>query len=239
MKALAIDVDGTLTDPERNVSLEAVEALRAVEKAGVHVMLASGNVLPITYGLSQYLGFKGPVIAENGGIVYHHRQVHVLGDQAEPMEAYEFLRAKLPVERLFTDIWRETEIGLQPSVDYAEAKRLLAGRGVDVETTGFAVHIMKAGMNKLVGVRKAAELLGISVKDVGAFGDSENDEMMIRECGWGVAVGNAFEGTKRAASFVTKAEDGAGIVEGLEWLGLVERCSGKIICRASTVKSTP
>jgi len=239
VKALAVDVDGTLTDPERNVSLEAVEALRSLDKAGVPVMLASGNVLPIAYGLSQYLGFKGPVIAENGGIVYYHRQVHVLGDQTKPMEAFEYLRSKMPAERLFTDRWRETEIGLLPSIDYPEVKRMLEGMGVDVETTGFAVHIMRSGMNKLVGVRKAAELLGISLDDVAAFGDSENDEQMIRECGWGIAVGNAAEGTKRAASYVAKSEDGAGIVEGLEWLGLVQRCSGKIICRLSAVKRVP
>ena len=63
VKALAIDVDGTLTDVDRNASLEAVAALRKVERAGIHVMLASGNVLPIAFGLSQYLGFKGPIIA--------------------------------------------------------------------------------------------------------------------------------------------------------------------------------
>jgi hydroxymethylpyrimidine pyrophosphatase-like HAD family hydrolase len=70
-------------------------------------------------------------------------------------------------------------------------------------------------------VRKAAELPGITVRDIAAIGDSDNDEMMIRECGWGIAVGNAFEGTKRAASFVAKGKYGVGVVEGLKWLGLL------------------
>lgn len=220
VKAIAVDVDGTLADDRRRVSLEAVEALRKVQDSGIPVMLASGNVLPIAYALSNYLGLTGPIIAENGGIVFHCGEVWTLGDQSGPMEAFEYLKTKMDAQRLFTDRWRETEIGLRREVDFEEVKRLLKGRDVEVETTGWAVHIMSKGMNKFVGVRKACELLGISVKDVAAIGDSDNDEMMIRECGWGVAVGNAFEGTKKAASFVAKKKDGAGVVEGLRWLGL-------------------
>jgi phosphoglycolate phosphatase (TIGR01487 family) len=205
VKALAVDIDGTLADDSRRVSLEAVAALRKVQDSGVQVMLASGNVLPIAYGLSNYLGLTGPIIAENGGIVFHCGKVWTLGD----------------AERLFTDKWRETEIGLRREVDLEKVKHALEGWDVEVETTGWAVHIMSKGMNKFVGVRKAAELLDITVKDIAAIGDSDNDEMMIRECGWGIAVGNAFVGTKKAASFVAKGKDGMGVVEGLAWLGLL------------------
>lgn len=220
VKALAVDVDGTLADDSRRVNLEAVAALRKVQDSGVQVMLASGNVLPISYALSNYLGLTGPVIAENGGIVCHKQKIWVLGDQRKPRDAYEFLKTKMDADRLFTDKWRETEIGLKRDVDLDEIKRVLKGWDVDVETTGWAVHIMNKGMNKFVGVRKACELLGISVGDVAAIGDSDNDEMMIKECGWGIAVGNAFECTKRVASYVTKLKDGEGVVEALKWLRL-------------------
>lgn len=221
VKALAVDVDGTLSDDRRRVSLEAVEALRRVQDSGVPVMLASGNVLPISYALSNYLGLTGPVIAENGGIVCHDQKIWILGDQKRPKEAYEYLRTKMDAERLFTDRWRETEIGLKRDVDLEKVKSVLKGWEVEVETTGWAVHILTKGMNKFVGVRKACEILGITVDDVAAFGDSDNDEMMIRGCGWGIAVGNAFECTKEAASFTAKGANGAGVVEGLRWLRLV------------------
>lgn len=221
IKALAVDIDGTLADDSRRVSLEAVRALRKVQDSGVQVMLASGNVLPIAYGLSNYLGLTGPIIAENGGIVFHCGKIWTLGDQEMPKKAYDHLRKKMDAERLFTDRWRETEIGLRREVDLKKVKHVLEGWDVEVETTGWAVHIMSKGMNKFVGVRKACDVLGISVKDVAAIGDSDNDEMMIRECGWGIAVGNAFEGTTRAASFVAKKKNGDGVVEGLRWLNLI------------------
>ncbi len=220
VKAVAIDVDGTLADDSRRVSLEAVAALRAVQDSGVPVMLASGNVLPIAYALANYLGFKGPIIAENGGIVCHNQKVWILGDAKEPRKAYEYLRTKMEAERLFTDRWRETEVGLKREVDLEKVTELLKDRPVDVQTTGWAVHIMERGMNKFHGVEKACEILGIEPRDVAAIGDSDNDELMITECGYGIAVGNAFEGTKRVASFVARGHDGAGVVEGLVWLGL-------------------
>lgn len=221
VKALAVDIDGTLADDSRRVNLEAVAALRSVQDAGVPVMLASGNVLPIAYALSNYLGLTGPIVAENGGIVCHEQKIWVLSDPRGPLRAYEHLRTRMSAERLFTDKWRETEVGLKRDVSLEKVKEALKGWDVEVETTGWAVHIMQKGMNKLVGIRKGCELLGISVDDVAAIGDSDNDEMMIRECGWGIAVGNAFEGTKSAASFVAEAPDGAGVLEGLRWLRLV------------------
>jgi hydroxymethylpyrimidine pyrophosphatase-like HAD family hydrolase len=138
------------------------------------------------------------------------------------MRAYEHLKTWMTAERLFTDKWRETEIGLKKDVSLEEVKRVLRDFDVDVQTTGWAVHIMQKGMNKFLGVKKGCELLGISPKQVAAIGDSDNDEMMIRECGWGVAVGNAFDGTKKAASFVAKESDGAGVLEGLAWLRLLD-----------------
>jgi hydroxymethylpyrimidine pyrophosphatase-like HAD family hydrolase len=127
----------------------------------------------------------------------------------------------MDVPRLFTDKWRVTEIGLRPVVKLEAVKKALRGFDVDVQTSGYAIHIMTKGMNKFVGVERACELLGIFVDEVAAIGDSDNDMTMIRECGFGVAVGNAFAGTKKVASHVAKGKNGKGVVEALEWLRLI------------------
>ena len=221
VRAVAVDVDGTLTEDSRRVGLDAVAALREVDDCGVPVMLASGNVLPIAYALSMYLGFRGPIIAENGGIVCHGQEVWTLGKPREARAAYKHLQTKMDAPRLFTDKWRVTEIGLRPVVKLEEVRKAVRAFDVDVLTSGYAIHIMSKGMNKFVGVRKACEILEIPASKVAAIGDSDNDLTMITECGYGVAVGNAFEGTKKAASHVTKGKNGAGVVEALEWLRLI------------------
>lgn len=220
--AVAVDVDGTLTDESRRVGLDAVAALRMVQDSGVQVMLASGNVLPIAFALSTYLGLKGPVVAENGGIVCHEQRIWTLGDPHAPRKAYRKLLSTMDAPRLFTDKWRVTEVALRPVVKLADVRRALKGfEGIDVQTSGYAIHIMTEGMNKFVGVRKACEIIGVPLAEVAAIGDSDNDMAMISGCGFGVAVGNAFAGTKRVASHVTKGKNGAGVVEALEWLRLI------------------
>lgn len=221
MRAVVVDIDGTLTDDSRRMSLEAISELRRVEDSGVSVMLASGNVLPVAYAVSTYMGFKGPVVAENGGIVCHGQRVWVLGDPAAPTEAWGLVSKEFPsAQRLFTDRWRETEVGLREDLglDLDRVREMLRGLRVDVQTTGWAAHIMSQGMDKSVGVAKACEIMGLEMRRVAAIGDSENDMRMMGECGWGVAIGNADERTKASASYVTGREHGEGVIEGLRWL---------------------
>jgi hypothetical protein len=185
-------------------------------------MIASGNVLPVAYGLSSFLGAKGPVIAENGGIVCYRDKVHKLNGITAPLRAFEHLKERMPeVERLFTDNWRETEIGLKRSNDLERIKAILADWPVEIEVTGFAIHIMEQGQSKLKGLMKGCELLGIEIEDVLAFGDSDNDARMLQGVGESVAVGNASPLARQAAKYISKAEHGDGVIEGLRHYGVL------------------
>jgi hypothetical protein len=222
IKAVAFDVDGTLTDGRKWIQPQAIEALRKVQANGYHVMIASGNVLPVVFGLASFIGVKGPLIAENGGLVYYKEQVYRLQNITVPMQAWHYLKERMPeAERLFTDHWRETEVGLKRSCDLEKVKGILKDWPVEIEVTGFAIHIMEPGHSKLNGVRKGCELLGIDVEQVAAFGDSDNDARMLRGVGTGVAVANASLLAKQAASFVTEARHADGVIEGLIRLGIL------------------
>ena len=70
-KVVVIDIDGTITDGEKHLSMQAVESIRRLEKAGIPVVLATGNVRPITYGLWRFLGLSAPMCCENGGVLWH------------------------------------------------------------------------------------------------------------------------------------------------------------------------
>ena len=65
-KAIAVDIDGTITDYNKKLHLEAINALRRIEEAGIPIILATGNVRAITYGLSRFIGATGPMVCENG-----------------------------------------------------------------------------------------------------------------------------------------------------------------------------
>jgi len=125
------------------------------------------------------------------------------------------------VRRLFTDQWRRTEVALVREVDLDGVREALRGWPIEVEATGFAIHLMQVGHSKMAGVRKACELLGMDASEVVAFGDADNDERMLRECGVGVAIGNASERAKRAADLVTKGAHAEGVLEGLTSLGIL------------------
>ncbi|UCE81365.1 MAG: phosphoglycolate phosphatase [Methanobacteriota archaeon] len=221
VRGVVVDIDGTLSDSTRRVGIEAITALRKVNDSGVAVMLASGNVLPVAYSLAIYAGFDGPIIAENGGIICHRQKVWTVASPDDSRRAFEHLRKNMRVEKLFTDRWRETEVGIKREFSLEDVRRLLEGFEVDVQSTGWAIHIMQRGIDKIVGVRKACEVIGLSIEDVAAIGDSENDERMLIGCGWGIAVGNASDETKGVATYATKSGNGDGVVEALEWLRLL------------------
>jgi phosphoglycolate phosphatase (TIGR01487 family) len=221
-KAVVCDVDGTITNSSKMIQTLGIEVLRQAQDKGCTVMLASGNVLPVVYGLSTFIGLRGPVVAENGGVVSYKDEVYMLFSNEVPLKAYEHLRTVIPgIRRLYTDHWRHTEVGLNREADLATVLKALEGWPLEVEATGFAIHLMQKGHSKMAGVRKACELIGVDPADVVAFGDADNDALMLKECGYGVAVGNASEKAKGAADLVTKGRHAEGVREGLLSLGLI------------------
>jgi phosphoglycolate phosphatase len=221
-KAVVCDVDGTITDPRKVIQTLGIETLRRAQDKGLAVMLASGNVLPIAYGLSTFIGLEGPVVAENGGIVSYRDEVHLLFSNEWPLKAFAHLEKEMPgVRRLYTDQWRQTEVALNRHADLEKVRELLQDWPVEIEATGFAIHIMERGHSKMAGIVKACQLLDLDPSEVVAFGDADNDAIMLKGCGYGVAVGNASELAKKAADYVAKKHHSEGVLEGLEHLGLL------------------
>jgi phosphoglycolate phosphatase len=229
-RAVVTDVDGTLTGPDRRLDPRATAAVRELESHGVPVVLATGNVLPIALALHRSLGLSGPIVAENGGLVCAQvdgrERVTRLADRGSAWSAYLALRRQgLPVRRLFTDRWRETEVALEPNVPIARIRRALVGRPVRVEVigTGYAVHLMEPGAGKLPGLRHALRPLGLTPADCVVCGDGDNDVAMLRASGFGVSFASGSPRARRAARYVARSSFAAGFVEGLKASGLFAR----------------
>ena len=219
--AIAVDVDGTITDMSKNLECNAMEALRKVHSEGTPVILTTGNVLPLAYGLSRFIGLGGTVVAENGGVVCHEERMEIMGDPSAPREAWEHLTSKLELQKLFTDNWRVSEVALRTTVDPQWVIDELKDFPVKVQATGFAIHIMQPTHCKMNGLRRIADIMGIDVEGVVAIGDSDNDVSMLKGCSRSFAVGNGTPAAKEAATDVVPGKHGEGVVQALMALGLI------------------
>lgn len=112
------------------------------------------------------------------------------------------------------------------SIRLADVQRRWAGR-FDIVPGSLDVlgidngELMMRGINKGATARDVANHLGVPFEASIAFGDSDNDIEMIRDCAIGVAMGNARESVKAAADLVTEAINDDGLARGFERLGLL------------------
>ncbi|MBO4218433.1 MAG: HAD family hydrolase [Erysipelotrichaceae bacterium] len=102
-----------------------------------------------------------------------------------------------------------------------EFRRQFAGR-ISCVDGGYYIHDLNSlHTDKGTGLMKMAQLLGISPEQCAAFGDSENDIPMLRAAGVGVAMGNAMEGARQAADYVTARASEDGVLKALEKFGIL------------------
>ena len=66
IKAIVVDIDGTLTDMQRHISTDAIQAIREMP---VPVVLASGNVICFMRAASKLIGASEAMIGETGGVI--------------------------------------------------------------------------------------------------------------------------------------------------------------------------
>jgi len=224
LKALVTDVDGTLTDRRRRISTAAVEAIRTLVDAGIEVVLASGNTVCFMDGLCRMIGTDGTIIGENGGVCRrgYKGSLHIAGDREICLEAFEVLHDHFAGQGIDLELlsaqYRFADVALARNIDPDEARAVLRDHHLPVRVldTGFAVHIQAPGVSKETAMRKLAVDMGLSLDDMIAVGDSENDIEMLRAAGVGVAVQNAPELTRSAADWVSKSAYGDGFVEAVK-----------------------
>lgn len=219
MKAVVIDIDGTLTDEHRQLDFKAAAAIR---KLKIPVILASGNVLGFVKCASKLIGTSDVMIAENGGVVSmgYDGPIHVSGDRRRCEEVFGMLAGHFELKEL-DGSERRSEVALRRNFDIGAARQVLLDGGInDIELvdTGFAVHIKTVEVNKGTALLKIAGLMEIEPSDIMAIGDSANDIEMLRAAGLGIAVANAHPDLIASADIVTTGTYGTGVIEALECL---------------------
>ena len=216
IKAVALDVDGTITDKSRRGCISAIETIYKVETMGIPIIIATGNILCFTKALSIFLATSGGLVVENGGVIESRGSREVLGNFAKCQNAYNHLKSELPVEKVQNSNLRISEIAITRKFPVNVIKEVLEGFDVEVYDSKFAIHITDPSVNKGSSVIKVAADIGVSPGEILAIGDSENDIEFLSAAGVKVAVSNANPELKDIADYVTSKPHGDGGREAVE-----------------------
>ncbi|GAC1389402.1 MAG: sugar-phosphatase [Ktedonobacteraceae bacterium] len=85
IKLLAIDIDGTLLTPERQLAPHTLTAVRAAQEAGIIVTLATGRRYLNTHQFAHALELAIPLITYDGALIIQHPQGKIL--HTHPLQA--------------------------------------------------------------------------------------------------------------------------------------------------------
>ena len=219
-KIFAIDIDGTITDNKGGrVDLDALGALRYLVKLGHKVIYVTGRSSVEAYVLSVFGGTTRIAVGENGGIITSGPNEHkLIGNKQKCLNAFEFLKTKIP-EAIEKPVFpRITEVVLERNFDVNVGKKLFADNNLDVTLTDsqYAYHINSKGVNKASGFLEVMNMFSATQEDVIAIGDSETDVPLFKLAGTSIALGNAPKDVQSQATMSVPGHEGDGMIEALE-----------------------
>ena len=220
VKLLITDVDGTLTNEDKTLSIHALEGIELAKRAGLKVGLASALPHVILKHLAIYLGVEPIIIGESGGVVEVYDKIVILGDKDEAIKALNHLRRVFNgmVKERWSNKCRLTDIALERTVPYSKICEAVKGFNVKIVDTKYAYHIISSGIDKGVGLKMACSMLNIDPSEIAVVGDSDGDIEMFEVAGVKLAPANATENIKKLASYTSRYGYGKGFKDCIEWL---------------------
>lgn len=164
--------------------------------------------------------------------VYFDGQGYAPADKMALVERYhrnpsmcEYMRkTRIPVEDI-SQLVRKENRGLDKvQALFADMdERKLAWKELEAEggmelvgSLRYNIEINAAGVNKGKGLVNLGRMLGIRREEIMACGDGDNDIVMLKEAGFGVAMANGEEKVKEAADYITLSNEEDGVADVIE-----------------------
>lgn len=257
VKLIALDLDDTLLNDNREIPENTILALRKCAEKGIYVVLCSGRaedgILPFIRKLEIAGTQAGKfLIAINGCSVFDlHSRTQIYkkivptevllhcDDEAEKMgldsEIYTpdtiFYAKETKWTRLDVDLCHlkgEVAKDYKKLLEKGSCKMLIPGepekliilqeklkkdlgeKAVIFTSKPYFLEILPPNCGKGEAISWLANHIGIDIKNCMGFGDSMNDESMIKLCGYGIAMENGLDYIKNIADFVTEKDNNHG-----------------------------
>ncbi|KON88373.1 hypothetical protein AF332_17220 [Sporosarcina globispora] len=235
IRLIALDMDGTLLNSKGEIPEDNRKAIQEAKEKGIKVILSTGrsrltagdhadslelDSYLITVNGSEIFGPDGELISRTSvdskvmEWMWNLSQSHQTNFWATSCE--QVWMDEMP-ENIHEHEW--LKFGFDISDDKIRDlihNELQTKGGLEITNSSLTnIEVNALGINKAKGIQKVTELLGISMENVMAMGDSLNDIAMIEESGWGVAMGNAQDIVKETANTVTGTNDEAGVAQAI------------------------
>ena len=206
VRAIALDLDGTLADADR-LSDAAMAGVDAARDDGLTAILVTGRILAeLEQTFSGTAARFDAVVAENGAVL---AVGGIVRDLAPAVEAS--LTAALDERRV---PFRRGRVLVACDAIHAATVVEAVGRlGLDCQVVRNrdALMVLPAGVSKGTGLLAALAEFDISAHNTLAVGDAENDLALLEAAEVGVAVANAVPSVRRHADLVLDQANGAGV----------------------------
>ena len=96
------------------------------------------------------------------------------------------------------------------------AVRAMASEDTQViRTSPYLLEFIPRHGGKHIALEQLAQQKGITLANIAAFGDSENDRDMLHAAGWSVVMGNASQSLQAIANWVVADNDNHGVAEAI------------------------
>ena len=260
IKAIALDLDGTLLNEDKKISEINKNVLKELERKGVKIYLVTGRTYVSAKPYADELGLGSLLIAYNGAKVVDYKNDNIIFEQ--PLEEkyvktviklakdknlhinlykdntwfvedsadvetahYAKHTGLTPVEKDFDtfDDYNMTKITIQNMDNTQEfndvcdeiASRFL-GKVYTAKSQDFLFEVLNKNVNKGLILKRILKSEGIDMSECVAFGDAFNDLEMLREVGYGVAMGNAPLHLKKQVRYVTDTNEYNGVAKFLK-----------------------
>ncbi|NBI28882.1 Cof-type HAD-IIB family hydrolase [Chengkuizengella marina] len=236
-KLLALDMDGTVLNENREISDVNKDAINKALNSGVIVSFATGRGYQSIEPYIHELNLDTPIVAVNGSEVWknpkqlmqrHLLEVEVIKKMHDIALHYDTWFWGYTVEGLFNkEQWTDNLHDYQwlkfgyYTEDDSKIKQIfetIKAWGTLELTNSHPsnLELNPKGISKASGLQALCNWKEFNMSEVIAMGDSMNDLAMIKSAGLGVAMGNAQDIIKKEADIVTLTNDEDGVAKIIE-----------------------